>query len=237
MDTQENKCMRGLPIDNERLADFEQMCHYLVRRHFPTLSFPSGMTYEDLVNACRYEVVIALKKVDPEKALTSNIEDPDLREQKIAEKLADPIKALAQAEKNISYWQIDNFLKRLKWNHGVRTAAKKRRIQTISWENLVRTEPDNLSVGGEIDLSKVYFDSISNSVRAELQDTVNHMVWLNKFRGASTMKRYLSGLSEPRREVLLEYLQHVVAQQNIASPLLPAILTAEPDEDLGAYIT
>jgi hypothetical protein len=129
-------CGRGIPIDNARILKYEPMCAQLIRTHFPSGRFPEYFDFDDLMNLCRMEVVKALKKVNPERAMTCNIEDPAARAKKLAEKLADPEKTLQQAEKNVVYWGIEYLLRRFIHDRGYETGAKKRRGTVIYLDGL-----------------------------------------------------------------------------------------------------
>lgn len=129
-------CGAGKPIDDTRIKQYEPLCRYLIQFHFSSFPYPSHLTQDDVLNLCRYEVIGALKKFDPAKAIGSNMRDQKRREWKLKQKALNPEKAMAQAEKNVVYWRIDFFLKRLKYRHGYKTASKKRQVRTVSIQYL-----------------------------------------------------------------------------------------------------
>lgn len=110
-------CKAGRPITEARVHKYENMCHFMVRKFLPAHAlFEASMGYEDLINQCRLEVFLALLDgFDPEKAMSSNLEDLEKRKAAIAKKMADPEGTLDKAEISIVYGRLLNYLRRTTW--------------------------------------------------------------------------------------------------------------------------
>ncbi len=139
-----NKDQDGKPISNERIKKYEPMCHFMVRKYIPALNlYEASMDYSDLINQCRYEVMMALANFSSEKALSSfrtkkaldengnpivldrkdgkdiflMIPDEDLRKSEVARKAKNPELALRKAEECIVYGRLNNYIRRVRWKY------------------------------------------------------------------------------------------------------------------------
>lgn len=110
-------CKAGKPITEERIWKYENMCHFMIRKFLPANAlYEAAMTYDDLINQCRMEVFLALLDgFDPIKAMSSKIEDPELRNKAIQKKLLNPEITLEKAEISIVYGRLQNYLRRTTW--------------------------------------------------------------------------------------------------------------------------
>ena len=138
-------CKGGKPIDNVRIEKYEKMCHFLVRKFLPAMNlYEASMDYEDLVNQCRYEVLMALRNFDPKLAMQSfrvrkildengnpiilkthkngkivYLTEPDeeFRKKEIKRKMSNPEVALRKAEESIVFGRLSNYLRRTRWKY------------------------------------------------------------------------------------------------------------------------
>jgi predicted RNA-binding Zn-ribbon protein involved in translation (DUF1610 family) len=110
-------CKGNKVIDDARVNKYEDLMHFMVRKFLPALAlFEAAMDYDDLINQCRYEVFMALRKFDPELAMTSSLSDPVKNAERVAKKLSNPEWALSQAEKCIVTERLKNYLRRTRFN-------------------------------------------------------------------------------------------------------------------------
>jgi hypothetical protein len=228
-------CKLGRPIDDARILKHEKLYHHLVRKHISGLNYlPGSMAYEDLINACRYEAYLAIQAMDPELALTSKIKNDARRQQKLAEKRANPEKAFEQAERNLIYWRIDNYLKRLKWNHGMLTAPLKRRGVTVSLESVATawgfadaSDPDAEAI---ISI-RASLSRLSETERHNIHARYEMLLWCLERGGRERVQRYLSRLSDRDREHLLEYVQLVAIEDRGKSSGFLGLVPSAPEEE------
>lgn len=114
-----NYCKAGREIDNARITKYEGFYRKIIRDFLPGLCLnEASMSYDDLLNQLRYEAFMAIKNgFDPEKAMDSTIKDPEKRAKQIEKKKANPEKALEQAEKNMVYGRLVNYMRRTRWKY------------------------------------------------------------------------------------------------------------------------
>lgn len=202
-------CGLGKPIDEARIRKHESLCGFLISRHFAAAYLPKQFTRDDLMNGCRYEVVRALKKLDREKALGSTLKDEVRRRQKLAQKAKDPERALEQAEKNVVYWQIDNYLKRMKWRHGLKTGPKKQQAKHVSYELLCTEFHEHLTTTRPgMDLAtEVSHRILAPAVRQSVEALYGQLLWLHRYRGAEAARQFVAAVPENYRESLEDYIE------------------------------
>jgi hypothetical protein len=223
-------CKFGHPIDDDRIKKYEMMCHYLIRRHFPGLIFPKLFEYEDVMNACRYEIYQAFKRLDPQK-VASGV--PAEKKRKIAEKAQDPEGAFQKAEKHVVYWQLDFFLKRLKWNYGINTASKKRKASTVSLEGyLVSKEAPDAT-----DLVAGIQSIISDPERETAEALKKSLSWILRYRGPEKVRAFYSKMSREHQELVREHLFSLVnGKEAKGFSIAPVVTEHSPDGFFSQFI-
>ena len=135
----------GKIIDNNRIMKYEKLCHFMIRKYLPALAlFEASMSYDDLLNQCRYEVMMALRNYDPTIAMKSfrvrrvldengtpvvlkvrsggqkiykTEPDIELRQKEEERKAKDPQTALIKAEESIVYGRLNNYMRRTRWKY------------------------------------------------------------------------------------------------------------------------
>ena len=222
-------CKLGRPIDNARINKYEMLCHYLIRKHFPSHAFPSLFDYDDVLNQCRLEVFKAIKKLDPKKALDSYLKDPVKRAAKIAEKEANPEKAYQIAEKNLAYWQVDNHLKRMKWNHGIKTAPEKRRGKTYSLEALFQN--NSFGFVEDVNFAKISNRLLTKEQQAIVKALFSTLVESERTKGAASAKKLFGKLSKTNQELLLEYIEFRISSEKNDSQLFSPFIQISDQEE------
>lgn len=169
-----DKDQDGRLIDDARINKYEAMCHFMVRKYLPALSlYEASMDYSDLINQCRYEVMMALANFSSEKALSSfrtkkalddngnpiiaghkggkpiyvMIPDEEKRKSEIIRKSKDPQTALKKAEESIVYGRLNNYMRRVRWKF----SPNQRGGRTISSNMLVDSSNHEFDVEYSVD--------------------------------------------------------------------------------------
>lgn len=166
----------GRPIDDSRINKYEAMCHFMVRKYLPALSlYEAGMDYSDLINQCRYEVMMALANFSSAKALSSfrtkkaldengspillghkagkplylMVPDEEKRKSEIVRKSKDPETALRKAEESIVYGRLNNYIRRVRWKF----SPSQRGGRTVSADMLIESANQEFEIGYSVDPS------------------------------------------------------------------------------------
>lgn len=174
--TTKEKDQDGRPIDDTRINKYEAMCHFMVRKYLPALSlYEAGMDYSDLINQCRYEVMMALANFSSDKALSSfrtkkaldengnpillghkagkpvylMIPDEEKRKSEIVRKSKDPETALRKAEESIVYGRLNNYIRRVRWKF----SPAQKGGRTISADMLIESSSQEFDIGYSVDPS------------------------------------------------------------------------------------
>jgi hypothetical protein len=102
-------CKAGLPITEERVSNYQALCHFMVRKFLPALAlWEASMVYDDLINQCKAEVFLALLNgYDPYKVLRPASRGPE--QLKIE---------LQKLEQSTVFGRLKSYLRRTVWkNH------------------------------------------------------------------------------------------------------------------------
>lgn len=169
-----DKDQDGRPIDDARISKYEAMCHFMVRKYLPALSlYEASMDYSDLINQCRYEVMMALANFSSEKAMSSfrtkkalddngqpivighkagkpvylMIPDEEKRSSEIIRKSKDPKTALRKAEESIVYGRLNNYIRRVRWKF----SPDQRGGRTISADMIIHSPNHEFEIGYSVD--------------------------------------------------------------------------------------
>lgn len=112
-------CKAGKPITMERVQKYEAMCHFMVRKFLPALAlWEAGFDYQDLVNRCRLEVFLCLLNgFDPDKAMTSTLEDPEERAIAEARKVANFEETLQTSEQSMVFGRLFRYMRRTTYDY------------------------------------------------------------------------------------------------------------------------
>jgi len=106
-------CKGGIPIDEERLRQYDDSCYFMIQKFCPRQSIhEASFDYEDLMNRCRLEVFMALLNGwDPKKALKGKCE--------VSQKWKDENReiAIARAERGIVKGRLINYFRRTLWTY------------------------------------------------------------------------------------------------------------------------
>lgn len=219
-----DKDQDGRPINNARINKYEAMCHFMVRKYLPALSlYEASMDYSDLINQCRYEVMMALANFSSEKALSSfrtkkaldengnpvivgnklgkpiylMIPDDEKRKSEIIRKSKDPETALRKAEESIVYGRLNNYMRRVRWKF----SPKQRGGWTVS---LGSTNKNNLINEILYDLSCALDPSPLMESAATLEK--ENLIDILELKGPDEAKKAFDKLSSDMRSSILEVI-------------------------------
>jgi hypothetical protein len=225
-------CGAGKPITNDRILKYDGLARYLIQKHFESAYLPNYLTFSDLLNRCRFEVVKALKKVDPVKALSSKIPDENRRILKLAEKAADPEAAMEQACQNLCYWAIDNYLRRMKYLHGFRTGLKKNRVRNYSLEKLHETDSE-YRIGAVVappDITEISHNTLRDVERRAVESLYDSLMWVFKYR-KTQVRSFFENVPEQYREKLGVYVELRAQQGEVerSNPLQVPLMKIEEE--------
>jgi hypothetical protein len=200
-------CRSGKIIDAGRVHKYERMCHSMVRQFLPALVLHEATyDYDDLINQCRREVFLALLDgFDPVKAMTSNIADPVAREKKLAEKKADPARALVLAEQTIVYGRLKNFLRRIR--HRYHPEVRGGKTVCIPFGQ----DQDSM-----VYKNGAYERTESFLTQQESCDAWSKMLSVAEKSDFGEIRKSFMNLSEPERESVVEGLISLEKQSAIA---------------------
>lgn len=218
----------GRPIDDARINKYEAMCHFMVRRYLPALSlYEASMDYSDLVNQCRYEVMMALANFSSAKALSSfrtkkaldeqgnpiilrykagrpvylMIPDEEKRQSEVIRKSKDPQTALRKAEESIVYGRLNNYMRRVRWKF----SPGQRGGKTISADMLMGSLADQKK---KARLEFEFGYSIDPAPLMEFSATVEkeRLLDMLEVSGSEEAKKAFDRLSEDMRASILEVI-------------------------------
>lgn len=219
--TPKDKDQDGRPIDDARINKYEAMCHFMVRKYLPALSlYEASMDYSDLINQCRYEVMMALANFSSQKALSSYrmkkaldetgspivigqkagkpvylmVPDEDKRKAEIVRKSKDPKTALRKAEESIVYGRLNNYVRRVRWKF----SPIQRGGKTISQNALSQIPNLEFEIGYSVDPSPLM--EMSATIEKE------KLIDILESQGSDAAKKAFDSLSIDMRSSILEII-------------------------------
>lgn len=101
-------CKAGKPITQERVSSYEAMCHFMVAKFLPQRAlWEASMVYEDLINQCRIEVMLALLNgFDPKKVMGTKVRTPEEFDHEVQ-----------MLEQTIVFGRLKSYLRRQRWKY------------------------------------------------------------------------------------------------------------------------
>jgi hypothetical protein len=212
-----NKDQDGRIIDDKRIMKYERMCHFMVRKYLPARSlYEASMDYSDLINQCRYEVMMALANFSSEKAMSSfrtkkaldengnpiilsykggkpiylTVPDVEKRKLEVIRKSKDKATALKKAEESIVYGRLDNYMRRVRWKFSPEQKGGK----TVGISSLLSFD----FVSPNKVLPQIYFDAVPE--KEKLLDILYQ-------EGPEAAKKAFDNLPEDVRLSVLESME------------------------------
>jgi hypothetical protein len=188
-------CLGGKPITEDRIKQYEPMCHYMIKMFLPAGALFEGCySYEDLVNSCRTEVFLALLDgFDPEKAMKSSVDDPVDRAKREEAKRLNPDKAMNDAEKNIIFGRLKNYLRRLRWRY----CPDNRGGKGVSMDAILDGADQGYGRG-------MYSDPTPYAEQADIDK--DSLIEILETHGAEAAKKAFFDLDRDRRDSVLELI-------------------------------
>lgn len=213
-------CKSGKPITEERVLKYEGMSHALIREYFPALYVnEAAYNYDDLLSSCRIEIFLALLNgFDPEKALTSNKENPEERA-KIEKRKRENIEfTLAESEKSIVWGRLNNYLRRTRWkNHPAVRGGMTGSLDYL-YERAASLYETSLSVDYKIG---AYIEPTEE--RPEIVFEKDKLLNLVREQGPAAAKKKFLRMGKDKREAIVDMLR----KQNLGSRMMSRILNEE----------
>jgi hypothetical protein len=194
-------CKAGREIDNARILKYEGFYRKIIRDFLPGLCLvEAAMSYDDLLNQLRYEAFMAIKNgFDPIKAMDSSIKDPEKRAIQIQKKLNNPEKALEQAEKNMVYGRLVNYMRRTRWKYH----PDQRGGRTVSLNATFRFDKADQDDQDTLDVTSFEVKMDMNRSQAEL----DRAALIKAMNDGRNVREIFMQMSEERREDLLGILE------------------------------
>ena len=205
-------CKMGREINNARISKYEGFYRKIIKDFLPGLCLmEASMAYDDLLNQLRYEAFMALKNgFDPVKAMDSTIKDPEKRAKQIQKKLANPEKALEQAEKNIVYGRLVNYMRRSRWKYHPDQIGGR----SISLEAILMSANDS-SEDGEINPVDYFIINDKNHIDLTQAET-DRSDLLKALENGKDVKLLYKTLSKERQEDLLDILKSAIKKEPVS---------------------
>lgn len=167
-------CKSGKPITEDRIGQYDKMCHKIVRQFLPALAlYEKSYNYDDLVISCKREVFLALLDgFDPKKAMTSTIQDPGKRKLAEHKKWMNPEKTLSNSEKNIVWGRLKNWVRRERHKYSPKELGGRTQFLDIYVDGQLRNNEYSRGCFTEVDsLIPDYIHQIKDELIGILEDS------------------------------------------------------------------
>jgi hypothetical protein len=184
-------CKDGRPITEERINQYEKMCHKAVRQFLPALAlYEKSYNYDDLVISCRREVFLALLDgFNPSLAFTVRAKDLEKR------KLAEHEKRL-NSEKNIVWGRLLNWVRRERHKYSPKELGG-------------RTEALEVFVDGQLrnnEYSRGCYSEIDSSIPEEIHEIKDRLLEVLETEGPNAVLKAYEKLSGYDAERVVQLL-------------------------------
>jgi len=203
-------CKSEKPITQERLDQYDRMCHKIVRKFLPALAlYEKSYNYDDLVISCRREVFLALLDgFDPIKAMTSTLLDPQKR--KLAEhyKIMNREKTLSNSEKNIVWGRLKNWVRRERFKYSPQELGG-------------RTEALEVYIDGKIrrnEIERGVYNEIADSIPDEIHEIKDRLLNILAEDGPEAVLKAYQNLEDSESDMVLRLLTQ---SDNPLSKMMP----------------